>query len=144
MSEDYDFIVGFTIFGRTGFKTMYRHFDKLESAKLFASNINIKDNCKMYVDLDLYNKEKGKNKEQKQRIRNLECKIIRQKEQIIGLRGKWHIDAFIEEDYISKDKIREKIEELNKEYEEYKEEQEWEIQDDIQAQISILQSLLEE
>lgn len=41
-----------------------------------------------------------------------------------------------------KDKIKAKIEELNKEYEKYKDGQEWEIQDDIQAQISILEELL--
>ena len=50
--KDYDFIVGFTLFTRKGFKTMYRHFDKLETAKMFASNVNIKNNCKIYVDLD--------------------------------------------------------------------------------------------
>jgi len=49
-----DFIVGFTLFTPKGFKTMYRHFSKLEMAKRFASNVNIKDNCKIYVDLDLY------------------------------------------------------------------------------------------
>lgn len=52
--KDYDFIVGFTLFTRKGFKTMYRHFDKLETAKLFASNVNIKNNCKIYVDLDYH------------------------------------------------------------------------------------------
>lgn len=58
-----DFIVGFTIFTSKGFKTMYRHFQNLETAKLFASNVNIKDNCKIYVDLDYYKnniKEKEK------------------------------------------------------------------------------------
>ena len=48
---DYDFIVGFTLFNKTGFKTRYRHFDKLDTAKLFASNVNLKDNSKIYVDL---------------------------------------------------------------------------------------------
>ena len=43
-----DFIVDFTIFTPKGFKTMYRHFQNLETAKLFASNVNIKDNCKKY------------------------------------------------------------------------------------------------
>ena len=51
---EHDFIVGFTLFTPKGFKTMYRHFDKLETAKLFASNVNIKNNCKIYVDLDYY------------------------------------------------------------------------------------------
>ena len=58
--KDYDFIVGFTLFTQKGFKTMYRHFDKLETAKLFASNNNIKDNCKIYVDLE-YHKDELKN-----------------------------------------------------------------------------------
>lgn len=62
--------------------------------------------------LKLYNKEKEKNKEHKTRIRNLECKIIRQKEQISGLRSKYHVDAWLEDDYISKDKIKAKIEEV--------------------------------
>lgn len=59
MSEDrYDFIVGFTIFKSTGFfKTIYRHFDNLEVAKMFASNKNLKDVSKVYVDLEVYNKE---------------------------------------------------------------------------------------
>ena len=48
---DYDFIVGFTLFTPKGFRTMYRHFDKLDTAKMFASNVNIKDNSKTYVDL---------------------------------------------------------------------------------------------
>lgn len=47
--KDYDFIVGFTLFTPKGFKTMYRHFDKLETAKLFASNVNIKDNCRFRI-----------------------------------------------------------------------------------------------
>lgn len=48
---DYDFIVGFTLFMPKGFRTMYRHFDKLDTAKGFVSNVNIKDNSKIYVDL---------------------------------------------------------------------------------------------
>ena len=55
--KDYDFIVGFTLFTRKGFKTMYRHFDKLETAKMFASNVNIKNNCKIYVDLEFHKDE---------------------------------------------------------------------------------------
>jgi hypothetical protein len=55
--KDYDFIVGFTLFTSKGFKTMYRHFDKLETAKLFASNVNIKNNCKIYVDLEFHKDE---------------------------------------------------------------------------------------
>lgn len=37
--KDYDFIVGFTLFTPKGFKTMYRHFDKLETAKVQIINI---------------------------------------------------------------------------------------------------------
>ncbi len=48
---DYDFIVGFTLFNKTGFKTRFRHFDNLRVAKMFASNVNLKDNSKIYVDL---------------------------------------------------------------------------------------------
>ena len=48
---DYDFIVGFTLFTPKGFRTMYRHFDKLDTAKMFTSNVNIKNNSKIYVDL---------------------------------------------------------------------------------------------
>ena len=58
----YDFIVGFTTFNPTGYKTIFRHFNKLETAELFASNINIKDNCKIYVDY-LYYKELENEKE---------------------------------------------------------------------------------
>ena len=58
--KDYDFIVGFTLFTPKGFKTMYRHFDKLETAKLFASNVNIKNNCKIYVDLNFHKDEMKK------------------------------------------------------------------------------------
>ena len=48
---DYDFIAGFTLFTPKGFRTMYRHFDKLDTAKRFVSNVNIKDNSKIYADL---------------------------------------------------------------------------------------------
>ena len=48
---EYDFIVGFTLFNKTGFKTRFRHFDNLKVAKMFASNVNLKDNSKIYVDL---------------------------------------------------------------------------------------------
>lgn len=43
---------------------------------------------------------------------------------------------------ISKNKIKEKIEELEKEQKEYEESQEWEIQDDYVAKIMILEELL--
>ncbi len=58
---EYDFIVGFTLFTPKGFRTMYRHFDNLDIAKMFASNVNIKDNSKIYVDLK-YLQDKIKSK----------------------------------------------------------------------------------
>jgi len=48
---DYDFIVGFTLFYTTGFKTRFKHFDNLKEAIMFTSNVNLKDNSKIYVDL---------------------------------------------------------------------------------------------
>lgn len=48
---DKDYIVAFTIFGKTGFRTIYRHFSSLKTAKLFASNVNIKNNCMIYKSL---------------------------------------------------------------------------------------------
>lgn len=50
-----DYIVGFTLFSPkyNGFKTMYRHFGSLEQAKIFASNVNIKNNCIIYESLDM-------------------------------------------------------------------------------------------
>ena len=53
---NYDFMVGFTFFNPYGFKTRFRHFNKLETAELFASNRDIKDNCKIYVDYLYYKK----------------------------------------------------------------------------------------
>lgn len=49
---DHDFIVGFTLFTPKGFRTMYRHFDKLETAKLFASNKNIMMSMKKKKNYD--------------------------------------------------------------------------------------------
>ena len=34
-------------------KTMYRHFNNLETAKLFANNVNIKNNCMIYESINL-------------------------------------------------------------------------------------------
>ena len=49
------YIVGFTLFSPkyNGFKTMYRHFGSLEQAKIFASNVNIKNNSIIYESLDM-------------------------------------------------------------------------------------------
>lgn len=53
-----DYIVAFTIFSKTGFSTMYRHFSSLKQVKMFASNVNIKNNCMIYESINL----KGENK----------------------------------------------------------------------------------
>lgn len=67
---DYDFIVGFTIFNPTGYKTRFRHFNKLENAEFFASNINIKNNCKIYVDYLYYKKLERKIKAKIEELEN--------------------------------------------------------------------------
>lgn len=110
---EYDFIVGFTLFTPKGFKTMYRHFDKLETAKLFASNVNIKNNCKIYVDLEFHKDEmknliNENNELHKEINRRIKLKIENEK--------------IVDNEFISKNKIREKIEEyeeLVKDFEEY-------------------------
>ena len=48
---EYDFIVGFTLFNTTGFKTRFKHFDNLKEAIMFTNNVDLKDNSKIYVDL---------------------------------------------------------------------------------------------
>ena len=53
------------------------------------------------------------------------------------------LKEIIKKEYISKDKIKAKIEELEKDLKEYENGQEWEIQDEIRGQIEVLQSLLE-
>ena len=106
--ENYDFIVGFTIFMKSEYKTMHRHFSSLERAQRFANNVNIKDNHKIYVDYDLYQKEKEKNKE-------LEEENTRQHELLGNIhqnyRGKIakiqeQNKEIVDTQYISKDKIR--------------------------------------
>ena len=97
--KDYDFIVGFTLFTGRGFKTMYRHFDKLETAKMFASNVNIKNNCKIYVDLD-YHKDEIKN------LINENNDLHKEINRRIKLK-------IVVNEFISKNKIREKIKRLD-------------------------------
>lgn len=97
--RDYDFIVGFTLFTPKGFKTMYRHFDKL-----FASNVNIKNNCKIYVDLEFYKDEiknliNENNDLHKEINRRIKLKIENEK--------------IVDNEFISKNKIREKIKRLD-------------------------------
>lgn len=48
---EYDFILGFTLFNTTGFKTRFKHFDNLKEAIMFANNVDLKNNSKIYVDL---------------------------------------------------------------------------------------------
>jgi len=48
---EYDFILGFTLFNTTGFKTRFKNFDNLKEAIMFANNVDLKDNSKIYVDL---------------------------------------------------------------------------------------------
>lgn len=139
MSKEYDFIVGFTLFTPKGFRTMYRHFDNLEIAEMFASNVNIKDNHKIYVDLDLYNEEKE---------RNIDLEL-----ENIGLKENRRIavEEIQEEYYISKDKIREEIKELERDKKKlYKEQGNIEeikiysVIDIIEAEILRFKELLEE
>lgn len=120
--EDYDFMVGFTLFTPKGFKTMYRHFNNLETAKLFASNKNLKDNCKIYVDLNLFNKEKEKNEKLIQKTINYDKTLEK-----------------LQKDTIWKDKIRKKVEQIkmNANYD-------WMYKYDYQDVTKILQELLEE
>lgn len=54
MKKDYDFIVGFTLFYPSGFKTRYTHFDNLKVAEMFCENKNLKNNSKIYVDYDYF------------------------------------------------------------------------------------------
>ena len=83
---DYDFIAGFTLFTAKGFRTMYRHFDKLDTAKRFVSNVNIKDNSKIYVDLKyMQDKIKAKIEELEDLLDlcNGDSKIAQYKKQMI-------------------------------------------------------------
>lgn len=141
---EHDFIVGFTLFTPIGFKTIYRHFDKLETAKLFASNIDIKNNCKIYVDLEFHEDEmkksnklyenkfikKGKIKmnkriEQiKKRLKNtpkscLNEKYVEDINYLIELyenknKDYMKLQAFYSNNYVRKSIIENKIEELHK------------------------------
>ena len=145
--ENYDFIVGFTIFAKSEYKTMHRHFSSLERAQRFASNVNIKDNHKIYVDYDLYQKEKEKNEklERYKRIANQKLDDIEEfrknecNHRCIKDAELKEFKEYIFNNYISKDKIRDKISEL-----------EFERKDLtvgsflIDAQIGVLKRLLEE
>lgn len=101
--KEYDFIVGFTLFTPKGFRTMYRHFDSLEVAKMFASNVNIKDNHKIYVDFDLYNKEIEELKKENLEIRDWKYVI----DSPIDLDKLKELDSIKikGKEYVSKDKL---------------------------------------
>lgn len=130
--EDYDFIVGFTLFTPKGFKTMYRHFDKLETAKLFANNVNIKNNCKIYVDLDFHKDEmknlvNENNDLHKEINRRIKLKIENEK--------------IVDNEFISKNKVR-KI--IQKYYDEYEKEKEYRYTLDVEDEQRILRKIEKE
>lgn len=53
------------------------------------------------------------------------------------------VEEYIEKYYVKKDKIREKIEELEKDYKEYENSNEWEIFDETKYAYELLKELLE-
>ena len=118
----HDFIVGFTLFTRKGFKTMYRHFDKLETAKMFTSNVNIKNNCKIYVGLDFHKDEMKnlieENKELKtitNQYESYECEAPKDSIAKIIIADKFYFNnGYFKDNFIEIEKIKAKIEELNK------------------------------
>ena len=130
--KDYDFIVGFTLFTPKGFKTMYRHFDKLETAKLFASNVNIKNNCKIYVDLEFHKDEmknlvNENNDLHKEINRRIKLKIENEK--------------IVDNEFISKNKV---IEIIQKYYDEYEKEKEYRYTLDVEDEQRILRKIEKE
>lgn len=137
--KDYDFIVGFTLFTAKGFKTMYRHFDKLETAKMFASNVNIKNNCKIYVDLEYFEKIKT------DLLIKLEMKkvlFVRKDKTTNKLLSELYIRKDkLEKDYIPKSKVREIIQ---KYYNEYEKEKEYRYSLDVEDEQRILRKIEKE
>lgn len=126
--KDYDFIVGFTLFTPKGFKTMYRHFDKLETAKLFASN----NNCKIYVDLE-FHKDEIKN------LVNENNELHREINRRIKL--KIENEKIVDNEFISKNKVREIIQ---KYYDEYEKEKEYRYTLDVEDEQRILRKIEKE
>lgn len=137
--KDYDFIVGFTLFTPKGFKTMYRHFDKLETAKMFASNVNIKNNCKIYVDLEYFEKIKT------DLLLQLEMKkvlFVRKDKTTNKILSELYIKKDeLEKDYIPKSKVREIIQ---KYYNEYEKEKEYRYTLDVENEQRILREIEKE
>jgi hypothetical protein len=120
--KDYDFIVGFTLFTPKGFKTMYRHFDKLETAKLFASNVNIKNNCKIYVDLEFHKDEMKNLIEQNKELKTItnqyeayECEAPKDSKQKIIIADKFYFNnGYFKNNFIEIDKIKRAFEDFEK------------------------------
>ena len=78
-----------------------------------------------------------------QLILNLIEKQTKQIEELKKYEEGYKLLSYSLDNYISKDKIKAKIEELEEDLKEYENGQEWEIQDEIRGQIDVLQSLLE-
>lgn len=120
--KDYDFIVGFTLFTPKGFKTMYRHFDKLETAKLFASNVNIKNNCKIYVDLEFHKDEMKNLIEQNKELKTItnqfeayECEAPKDSKAKIIIADKFYFNnGYFKNNFIEIDKIKRIFEDFEK------------------------------
>lgn len=120
--KDYDFIVGFTLFTPKGFKTMYRHFNKLETAKLFASNVNIKNNCKIYVDLEFHKDEMKNLIEQNKELKTItnqfeayECEAPKDSKAKIIIADKFYFNnGYFKNNFIETDKIKRIFEDFEK------------------------------
>lgn len=118
----HDFIVGFTLFTGKGFKTMYRHFDKLESAKLFASNENIKNNCKIYVDLNFHKDEMKNLIEENKELKTItnqyeayECEAPKDSKAKIIIADKFYFNnGYFKDNFIEIDKIKKVFEDFEK------------------------------
>ena len=120
--RDYDFIVGFTLFTPKGFKTMYRHFDKLETAKMFASNVNIKNNCKIYVDLNFHKDEMKNLIEENKELKTItnqyeayECEAPKDSKAKIIIADKFYFNnGYFKNNFIEIDKIKRVFEDFEK------------------------------
>ena len=119
---EHDFIVSFTLFTPKGFKTMYRHFDKLETAKLFASNVNIKNNCKIYVDLEFHKDEMKNLIEQNKELKTItnqfeayECEAPKDSKAKIIIADKFYFNnGYFKNNFIEIDKIKRIFEDFEK------------------------------
>lgn len=120
--KDYDFIVGFTLFTPKGFKTMYRHFDKLETAKMFASNVNIKNNCKIYVDLEFHEDEMKNLIEENKVLKTItnqyeayQCEAPKDSKAKIIIADKFYFNnGYFKNNFIEIDKIKRVFEDFEK------------------------------